>query len=117
MICYFCSIITIVYFLLQIENVMRHDLALKFHQAVKEANHNLWRRARDHPHFYNLNMEIAFHGTRTQSLPSIGEGQWVDPLLVVSADLYAQNVQLTKHSSIVFTHHFSESLLHFHVCA
>ena len=39
----------------------------------------LWQKERRFPQMYNLKPEIAFHGTLTKSLPSIGETHLLDP--------------------------------------
>ncbi len=56
----------------QIENVLRVDLAERYCKTLKEANESLWKKERANPHEINLKPQIAFHGTLTTSLPSIG---------------------------------------------
>ena len=53
---------------------MRQDIATRFRHATKECSEALWKKARDRPYLYNLEPQVAFHGTRAASLPSIGKG-------------------------------------------
>ena len=52
---------------------MRSDLADRFKTCMKTMTSSLWQQERKYPHMYNLKPQIAFHGTRTHSLPSIGQ--------------------------------------------
>ena len=60
-------------FLSQIENIIRHDLAARFDRCQQDMIKALWQKERRFPQMYNLKPEIAFHGTLSKSLPSIGE--------------------------------------------
>ena len=60
------------FFNLQIENILRQDLAGRFQKACDAASHALWRKERQNPRMFSLKPQIAFHGTMTKSLPSIG---------------------------------------------
>ena len=57
----------------QIENVLRQDLTERFYEVQKAMIKVLWKKARTEPLKYELTPQIAFHGTRTKSLPSIGK--------------------------------------------
>ena len=61
----------------QIENVLRQDLAKRFHEFQKKMNLVMWKKSREQPLRYILTPQIAFHGTRTKSLPSIGKNYGV----------------------------------------
>ena len=51
---------------------MRSDLAERFQECLKTMTTSLWQKERRFPNMYNLKPQIAFHGTRLKSLPSIG---------------------------------------------
>lgn len=57
---------------IQIENILRQDLAGRFHQCQQAMYSALAERERKAPQMYNLKTQVAFHGTLTKSLPSIG---------------------------------------------
>ena len=52
---------------------MRSDLAERFKECLKAMTSSLWQKERKFPNMYSLKPQIAFHGTRLKSLPSIGE--------------------------------------------
>ena len=52
---------------------MRSDLAERFQECLKTMTSSLWQKERRFPNMFNLKPQIAFHGTRQKSLPSIGE--------------------------------------------
>ena len=57
---------------IQIENVLRQDLAKRFHHCQQRMTSALAESERRNPRMYNLKTQVAFHGTPTRSLPSIG---------------------------------------------
>ena len=56
----------------QIENILREDIALRFKKCKVTMERELSNKERKFPYLFNLKPQIAFHGTLTKSLPSIG---------------------------------------------
>ena len=81
---------------------MREDLALRFNQTMESMQKSLWKKERALPQMYNLTPQIAFHGTRATSLPSIGnrdEGS-VCVCVYVGYSRLSQNTQNRRPSQI-----------------
>ena len=57
---------------LQIENILRQDLARRFHRCRETMTSVLADSERKNPHMYDVQTHVAFHGTLTRSFPSIG---------------------------------------------
>lgn len=54
------------------ENILRQDLAHRFQQCRQSMIEQLSKKERAFPKMYCLKPQVAFHGTLTKSLPSIG---------------------------------------------
>ena len=57
---------------MQIENILRQDLAGRFRRCQYDMQTELTEKERKYPQMFDLKTQVAFHGTLTKSLPSIG---------------------------------------------
>ena len=65
--------LTYTYIHAQLENILRDDLAQRFVECQEQATRELWKKERQNPLLYSLKPQVAFHGTLSRSLPSIGQ--------------------------------------------
>jgi hypothetical protein len=63
----------------RIENILRQDLARRFHRCRETMTSVLADSERKNPHMYDVQTHVAFHGTLTRSFPSIVERGLVIP--------------------------------------